>query len=134
MPSRATAKPGGPDPATAPFLNPFDPARPVVAEICITPLGTGEATIREFIRALVPLVENSGLAFQLTAMGTLVEGPLDHVLALVRELHTATFDVATGTDRVVTHLRLDERRGEPLSLEGKVQGALGQSPDQQMER
>ena len=111
-------------------LNPFDPARPVVAEIFITPLGTGEATIREYIRALVPRVEASGLAYQLTAMGTLVEGPLDRVLALVRELHTATFDVSAGTDRVVTHLRLDERRGEPLTLEGKVRGALGLRPDQ----
>jgi uncharacterized protein YqgV (UPF0045/DUF77 family) len=78
----------------------------------------------------VPRVEASGLAYQLTAMGTLVEGPLDRVLALVRDLHTATFDAAGGTDRVVTHLRLDERRGEPLTLEGKIRGALGQRPDQ----
>lgn len=111
-------------------LHPFDPRRPVVAEIFITPLGTGEATIREFIRALLPLVERSGLAHQLTAMGTLVEGPLDDVLALVRALHTATFDLHTGTDRVVTHLRLDERRGESLTLEGKVEGARGLRPDQ----
>ena len=105
-----------------------------MAEIFVTPLGTGEATIREYIRALVPLVERSGLGYQLTAMGTLVEGPLDRVLALVRELHTASFDAAAGTDRVVTHLRLDERRGEPLTLEGKVQGALGQRPDQRAPR
>ena len=101
-----------------------------MAEIFVTPLGTGEATIREYIRALVPRVEASGLAYQLTAMGTLVEGPLDRVLALVRDLHTATFDAAGGTDRVVTHLRLDERRGEPLTLEGKIRGALGQRSDQ----
>ena len=41
-----------------------------------------------------------------------------------------TFEASKGTDRVVTHLRLDERRGEPLTLEGKVQGALGLRPDQ----
>jgi uncharacterized protein (TIGR00106 family) len=111
-------------------VHPFDPRRPVVAEIFITPLGTGDATIREFIRALLPLVQASGLAYQLTAMGTLVEGGLDDVLALVRALHTATFDLHTGTDRVVTHLRIDERRGEPLTLEGKVKGALGLLPDQ----
>ena len=52
------------------------------------------------------------------------------VLALVRALHTATFDAHDGTDRVVTHVRIDERRGEPLSLEGKVRGALGLRPDQ----
>ena len=115
-------------------MHAFDPRRPVVAEIFITPLGTGEATIREFIRALVPLVRDSGLAHQLTAMGTLVEGPLDDVLALARALHTATFDLHTGTDRVVTHLRIDERRGEPLTLEGKVQGALGLRSDQRPEQ
>lgn len=127
-----TRRRGDPEPAprAACPVSAFAPGRPVVAEIFITPLGTGDATIREYIRALVPLVQASGLTHQLTAMGTLVEGPLDDVLALVRRLHEATFDVATGTDRVVTHLRLDERRGEPLSLAGKVQGALGRRPDQ----
>lgn len=111
-------------------MHPFDPRRPVVAEIFVTPLGTGESTIREYVRAILPLVRASGLSHQLTAMGTLVEGPLDEVLALVRALHTATFDAHDGTDRVVTHVRIDERRGEPLSLEGKVRGALGLRPDQ----
>jgi uncharacterized protein (TIGR00106 family) len=108
-----------------------DRERLAVAEIFITPLGTGESTIREYIRALVPIVEASGLKHELHAMGTLVEGPVDDILALVRRLHAATFDAHLGTDRVITHLRLDERRGEPLTLEGKVQGARGQRPDQQ---
>jgi len=57
-------------------------------------------------------------------------GPLAGGPALARGAHTATFDLQTGTDRVVTHLRIDERRGEPLTLEGKVKGALGLRPDQ----
>jgi uncharacterized protein (TIGR00106 family) len=108
--------------------------RLAVAEIFITPLGTRDSTIREYIRALVPIVEASGLKYQLTAMGTLVEGPVDALLALTKQLHDATFDASLGTDRVVTHLRLDERRGEPLTLEGKVQGALGLRPDQRPEK
>ena len=107
------------------------PTRLAVAEIFITPLGTGDSTIREYIRQLVPLIEASGLRYQLTAMGTQVEGPIDDLLALTKTLHDATFDASKGTDRVVTHLRLDERRGEPLTLEGKVQGALGLRKDQQ---
>lgn len=104
--------------------------RHAVAEIFITPLGTPEATIREFIRALVPLIRESGLKHDLTAMGTQVEGPVDEILALVRRLHDATFEAHTGARRVITRLTLDERRGEPLTLEGKVQGALGLRPDQ----
>ena len=101
-----------------------------VAEIFITPLGTGDSTIREYIRALLPLIEASGLRYQLTAMGTQVEGPIEELVALTLKLHDATFEASHGTNRVVTHLRLDERRGEPLTLEGKVQGALGLRPDQ----
>ncbi len=108
-----------------------EPQRLAVAEIFITPLGTGDSTIREYIRALLPIVEASGLAYQLTAMGTQVEGPVGQILELTQRLHDATFDASLGTDRVVTHLRLDERRGEPLTLEGKVRGALGLRPDQQ---
>lgn len=109
---------------------PSEPVRLAVAEIFITPLGTGDSTIREYIRALIPIVEASGLTYQLTAMGTQVEGPVDRILELAKRLHDATFDAALKTDRVITHLRLDERRGEPLTLAGKVRGALGQRPDQ----
>jgi uncharacterized protein (TIGR00106 family) len=109
---------------------PHEPERLAVAEIFITPLGTGDSTIREYIRALLPLIQASGLTYQLTAMGTQVEGPVDRILELTKKLHDATFEASLKTDRVVTHLRLDERRGEPLTLEGKVRGALGQRADQ----
>jgi uncharacterized protein (TIGR00106 family) len=95
----------------------------VVAEIFITPLGTGSPTIRDSIRELVRLVKQSGLTHELTAMGTLVEGPIEEVFALTRRLHDACFDAGSGTSRVITSLRVDERRGDALTLAGKVQGA-----------
>lgn len=96
----------------------------VVAEIAVFPLGTGEPSVREYVRALYRIVLESGMKHELTAMGTLLEGRLEDVLALARRLHESCFTVAGGTSRVLTTLRLDERRGEPLTLEGKVRGAL----------
>ena len=95
----------------------------VVAEIFITPLGTGSPTIRDSIHDLYKLVQQSGLTHELTAMGTLVEGPIEEIFALTRRLHDACFDAGSGTWRVVTSLRVDERRGDALTLAGKVQGA-----------
>jgi uncharacterized protein YqgV (UPF0045/DUF77 family) len=69
------------------------------------------------------MVKQSGLTHELTAMGTLVEGPIEEVFALTRRLHDACFDAGSGTSRVVTSLRVDERRGDALTLAGKVQGA-----------
>ena len=98
----------------------------VVAEIFITPLGTGSPTIRDSIRDLYRMVKQSGLTHELTAMGTLVEGPIEDVFALARRLHDACFEAGSGTSRVVTSLRVDERRGDALTLDGKVRGALGE--------
>ena len=95
-----------------------------VAEISIFPIGTGEPTVREYVRAVYEIVRDSGLRHQLTAMGTLVEGRVEDLFDLARRAHDACFEAAGGTTRVVTTLRLDERRGEPLSLEGKVRGVL----------
>jgi len=85
--------------------------RRVIAEVYITPLGTGDPSIRAYIRALRPVLEASGLRYEQTALGTIVEVPLVRILELTRTLHEATFVAHTGAQRVVTHLRIDERRG-----------------------
>jgi uncharacterized protein (TIGR00106 family) len=87
-----------------------------VAEIYITPLGTGEPSLREYVRALRPLLEASGLKYEQTPLGTLVEGPVERILALTGELHAATFAAHVGAARVVTHLRIDERRDGASTL------------------
>ncbi len=87
--------------------------RRVIAEVYITPLGTGDPSIKEYIRALRPLLDASGLRYEQTALGTIVEGPLARILELARTLHEATFEAHVGAERVVTHLRIDERRGDP---------------------
>ena len=96
-----------------------------VAEISVLPVGTGEPTVREYVRAVYQLIRESGLKHELTAMGTLVEGRVEDLFALARRVHDACFEAAGGTARVVTSLRIDERRGEPLTLDGKVRGVLG---------
>jgi len=90
-----------------------DEERRVIAEVYITPLGTGDPSIKEYIRALRPVLEASGLRYEQTALGTIVEGPLVRILELTRTLHEATFVASKGSERVITHLRIDERRGAP---------------------
>jgi uncharacterized protein (TIGR00106 family) len=78
----------------------------VVAEISVVP------------RA-VEVLRRRGLKHQVTAMCTLVEGELEEVLEAVGEMHRAVLEA--GAPRVVTTLKVDERRDRPLSLEGKVE-------------
>ena len=90
----------------------------VVAELVVSPLGTGSPSISAYVADVERLLETFTLKRLLTPMGTILEGELDEVLRAVRAVHEAPF--ARGALRVSTSLRIDERRDKTLSMEGKV--------------
>ncbi|WP_027718034.1 MTH1187 family thiamine-binding protein [Desulfovirgula thermocuniculi] len=90
-----------------------------VVEVSVVPLGTGSASISSYVARCVELLEaEEGLRYQVTPMGTVIEGDLDRILAVVRRMHEVPF--REGAARVLTTLRIDERRDRPLTMEGKV--------------
>lgn len=90
-----------------------------VVEVSVVPLGTGSASISDYVARCVELLEKEGgLRYQLTPMGTVVEGDLDHILAVIRRMHEVPFQ--QGAVRVLTTVRIDERRDKTLTMEGKV--------------
>lgn len=91
----------------------------VVAEISVLPLGTGSSSVGEYVAKAVEVLRRRGLKHQVTAMCTLVEGELEEVLEAVKEMHEAVLEA--GVKRVITTLKVDERRDKALSLEGKVE-------------
>jgi uncharacterized protein (TIGR00106 family) len=88
----------------------------VLLEMSITPLGKGESVSR-YVAECVELVDQSGLDYELHAMGTIVEGELDQVLNLMRRCIEQT---ATHSDRVTCAAKLDYRRGQSGRLTSKV--------------
>lgn len=63
------------------------------------------------------IVEESGLDYQLTAMGTIIEGEWDQVMEVVRRCH---HEVLAGVSRVLTTIRIDDRKGVEGALSTKV--------------
>lgn len=88
----------------------------VLLEMSVTPMGAGES-VSGPVSACVALIDQSGLAYELHAMGTIVEGPLDKVLAL---LQSCVELLARDHDRVTCVAKLDYRRGGEGRLRGKV--------------
>jgi uncharacterized protein (TIGR00106 family) len=88
----------------------------MIVEFSIVPLGRGEELAGPVARIL-DLVDRSGLPYQLTAMGTLVEGEWDEVLGLVRRCHEA---MRGASSRVSTHITIDDRPGASGRIAGKV--------------
>ncbi|HEY5975512.1 MAG TPA: MTH1187 family thiamine-binding protein, partial [Geobacteraceae bacterium] len=75
-----------------------------VVEVSITPLGTGEPGVSRYVAECLRILKASGLVHQLTPMGTIIEGELDKILAVVRQMHEAPF--AAGAARVSTLLKI----------------------------
>src|SRR5512136_3317986 len=88
----------------------------MVVEFSVVPIGRGEELAGPVARVL-DIVDKSGLPYQLTAMGTLVEGEWDELLGLVRRCHEA---MRGETGRVLTHIAIDDRTGAHGRITGKV--------------
>ncbi len=95
-----------------------------VADITVIPSGTGTPSVSTHVaKALKVLQQEEGIKYQLTPMGTIVEGELDKILLLTKKMHEAVFDEKVR--RVATLLKIDERRDKPLSMEGKLSSVMG---------
>ena len=88
-------------------------------DISVVPVGTGSPSVSSYVAgALKILQKEPGIKYELTAMNTIIEGDLEKLLALAQKMHRSAFDV--GAKRVVTTIRIDERRDKPLTIEGKI--------------
>jgi len=90
-----------------------------IAEISVVPLGTKTPSVSQYVARAVKVVEQEkDIKYEITAMGTIIEGDLDRILAVVRKMHEETF--GSGVTRVVTTVKIDDRRDKAQSMKGKV--------------
>jgi uncharacterized protein (TIGR00106 family) len=91
-----------------------------IIKVSIIPLGTETTSVSQYVaRALKVLEGEKDIKYELTAMGTVIEGDLDHLLVLVRKMHEATFDAKAM--RVITIIEIDDRRDKPSSISSKLE-------------
>ncbi len=88
----------------------------MIAEFSIMPVGAG-VSLSPFVAECLRIVRDSGLKHQLTPMGTVLEGDGDKVVATIMACHS---QVLRMSDRVVTSIKIDDRRDRPADMERKV--------------
>ena len=97
----------------------------VIAEIHVVPLGTATTSLSRYIVACLDVIKQApDISYQLTAMGTIIQGPLERILELVQKMHEVPF--AMGAKRVITTINIDDRRDKLITIEGKV-GAVSRA-------
>ncbi len=89
----------------------------VTAEVQVIPIGKGVSVRKEVARAH-QILKDSGLAVQLHAYGTNVEGDMDTLFAAVKKIHETLH--AEGTARLATALKIGTRTDKTPTLQGKL--------------
>ena len=99
----------------------------VLLEFSMFPTDKGES-VSEYVSQVIKMIRDSGMSYQLTPMGTIVETEnLVQALGLV-EVAYETLDQA-GCNRIYSSLKLDIRKGKSGRLQGKlksVQDKIGE--------
>ncbi len=101
----------------------------VLLQINIIPIGKEGASLSDALAEVLKVVEERNIPYQLGPMSTVLEGELDTLLDVAREMHEVCF--VQGYPRVVTSIRIDDRRDRDTSIEHKteaVEAKLNEEP------
>jgi uncharacterized protein (TIGR00106 family) len=90
----------------------------IVAEVSVSVLGEG-SSISRFVKVAVASLKESGLKTVSGPNGTSLEAvSIDEILGAVKAAHLAV--VETGAKRVVTTLKIDDRRDKNATMQTKL--------------
>ncbi|MFW5790220.1 MAG: MTH1187 family thiamine-binding protein [Bacillota bacterium] len=90
-----------------------------IAEVTVIPLGTGDTSLSSYVADCHRVLkQESEIEYQLTPMGTIIEGELDRIFEVVKKLHQVPF--GAGALRVSTSLKIDDRRDKTATMDQKL--------------
>ena len=90
-----------------------------IAEVSVVPLGTKTPSVSQYVaRAIKVLEQEKDMKYEITPMGTIIEGDLDRILAVVGKMHEGVFGEEVA--RVLTTVKIDDRRDKAQSMKAKL--------------
>ena len=82
----------------------------VLAEFTMSPFDKGDS-ISAYVARVLNIIDQSGLGYQLTPMGTIIEGEFDEVTAVVERCFR---ELEPDCNRIVASLKIDYRAGSAV--------------------
>ncbi|MCK8817290.1 MTH1187 family thiamine-binding protein [Natroniella sulfidigena] len=90
-----------------------------IVEVTVVPIGTEQPSLSKYVAGCQQILEQEErIEYQLTPMGTIIEGDLDDIFDLIKKLHQHPFE--KGALRVTTSIKIDERSDKEASMEQKL--------------
>ena len=89
-----------------------------IVAVSIAPSDVGISLSKYVAAAERVLREDGRVKYRLDPMFTTIEGDLDVIFEIIRQMQEAVF--AEGSKRVGTVIKIDYRRDKPHDMEGKI--------------
>ncbi len=91
-----------------------------IVDVTIVPLGTKSTSISPYVSECHRVLNQQTLVkYQLTPMGTVLEGDLNDILEIIKIMHETPF--IEGAMRVATTIKIDDRRDKNSTMTEKMQ-------------
>ena len=87
-------------------------------QLTIIPLGTKTPSVGDYVADIQKALEKENVSFQLTDMGTLIQGDVHDLLQVVSRIYELPFQ--RGAERVVTQMVIDDRRDKEIVIGDKT--------------
>lgn len=92
----------------------------ISAELTVIPIGTPDTSLSKYVAVAIAALDETHVNYQLHGMGTLLEADnLENLFEAIKIAHEAVFKA--GSQRVVTSVKIDDRRDRQRTIEDKVQ-------------
>lgn len=88
-----------------------------ILEIGVVPIGTKDTSLSSYVADCIRILKKEKVRYELTSMGTNIEGDLNDLIKVALKMHQAPFK--KGASRVLTTLKIDDRRDKVGTLSGK---------------
>ncbi len=88
----------------------------MVVNFTIVPIGK-ESGLSSQVAEVLKITSESGISYKLHSMGTILEGDWDEIMRLIKKCHKK---ILKDSDRVLTTITIDDRKGRTGRISGKV--------------
>jgi uncharacterized protein (TIGR00106 family) len=90
----------------------------IIAQLSIAPVGEG-TSLSSYVRKVMTVLKQERVKFETNAMATVIETEdLPTLFHIVEKAHNAM--LAAGAQRVITELKIDDRRDKNVTIESKL--------------
>jgi len=88
-----------------------------ILEISVVPIGTSDTSLSAYVADCLRILRKEKVRYELSSMGTNIEGDLKVLFDIAFKMHQVPFK--KGALRVLTTLKIDDRRDKKGTLSGK---------------